>query len=437
VARLENVDAGTVSQVGIVGAGWAGLACALTLAEAGVRVSVFDAARTAGGRARRVGHAGADLDNGQHLLVGAYRETLALIERLSPGSPGLLRLPLRLDYPNRFRLAAPRLPAPWHLLAGLLGARGLARRERMQSLAFVLRLKRQRFALSVDTTVAALLARQPQAARRFLWEPLCLAALNTPPELASAQVFLNALRDSFARARADSDLLLPRVDLSALLPEPAIARIRKLGGEVHLAHRITRIEPAGAGYRLHHGDQASAHSQVVIAAAPRHAARLLPEHPELSATRRAIDAFEHEPILTTYLRYADPAAETRLPFPMLGLADGPGQWVFDRGATHGQRGWLSVIASCPREPVAATDIATQLTRELRLPEPQAIFSVNEKRATFRCVPDLERPGNVTPLPGLFLAGDYTRGPRPTDDYPATLEGAVRSGIACARAIMAT
>jgi squalene-associated FAD-dependent desaturase len=418
----------------------------LTLAESGVRVSVFDAARTAGGRARRVSRAGADLDNGQHLLVGAYRETLALIERLSPGSPGLLRLPLRLEYPRRFRLVAPRLPAPWHLLAGLLGAHGLARRERMQSLAFVLRLARQRFALAADTTVAALIARQPPAARRFLWEPLCLAALNTPPALASARVFLNVLRDSFARARADSDLLLPRVDLSALLPEPALARIRKLGGEVHLGRRVTHIElgelgepgepgePGGAGFRLCHGDQAGMHTHVVIAAAPRHAARLLPEHPVLGATRRAIDAMGQEPILTANLRYS---AGTRLPFPMLGLADGPGQWVFDRGATHGQHGWLSVVTSCPRAPVAGTDIAAQLTRELRLPEPQTVFSVNEKHATFRCTPDLDRPGNVTPLPGLFLAGDYTRGPRPTDDYPATLEGAVRSGIACARAIMAT
>lgn len=421
---MENLVAGTVN-VAVIGAGWAGLACALALAEAGVRVCVFESAREAGGRARRVTHAGTDLDNGQHMLVGAYRETLALIQRFDPGLRGLSRLPLRIEYPHRFRLAAPRLPAPWHLLAGLLGARGMTVRERLSCLRFARGLKHPH--VDPHTHVSRLIEAQPRTARRYLWEPLCLAALNTRPEQASAQVFLNVLRDSFARSRSDSDLLLPRTDLTALFPEPALARVAERGGSFRRACRVMDFAISGHGFELHHARGSEPCSHLVIATSPPHASRLLEPHPALASLSRMLQDFAYEAIVTTNLRYA---AAPRMPFPILGLADGPGQWVFDRGATHEQTGWLSVVTSCPREAIRATDITTQLTRELHLTDPSHHFTVNEKRATWRCTPGIARPANRTPVRNLYLAGDYTDGP-----YPATLEGAVRSGLACAQAII--
>src|SRR3954468_24260827 len=106
-------------RVAVVGAGYAGLAAAVALTRAGAAVSVFETNRTPGGRARRVEYRGTLLDNGQHLLLGAYRETLALIRGAGAPERALLRLPLPLVFPGRFRLRAPRLPAPLHLAAAL------------------------------------------------------------------------------------------------------------------------------------------------------------------------------------------------------------------------------------------------------------------------------------------------------------------------------
>ena len=112
-------------RVAVAGAGWAGLSAAVELASAGVSVDVFEAARVAGGRARRVTLDGVDLDNGQYILLGAYRETLRVI-RLAGANPDalFLRMPLELVFPGEFALKTPRLPAPLHLLAGLVSAHG-------------------------------------------------------------------------------------------------------------------------------------------------------------------------------------------------------------------------------------------------------------------------------------------------------------------------
>ncbi|MGH6629036.1 MAG: NAD(P)-binding protein, partial [Burkholderiales bacterium] len=210
-----------------VGGGYAGMAAATELARRDIPVTVFETARTLGGRARRVEINGMPLDNGLHILIGAYRETLRLIEltRRPQEALGLVRLPLELVVHPHFRLRAPRLPAPLHLAAALICARGLDLAGRLKAAAFMAAMRRQSFRLGTDTSVEHLLAsyRQPTAVTRYLWNPLCISALNTQPHEASAQIFLNVLRDSFNGALADSDLLLPAVDFSALFPERAAA----------------------------------------------------------------------------------------------------------------------------------------------------------------------------------------------------------------------
>src|SRR6266571_1908849 len=126
-------------RVAVIGAGYAGLSAAIALARAGCAVSVFEANRVPGGRARRVEYRGALLDNGQHLLLGAYRETLALMREVGVADRALRRLPLTLVFPGRLRLAAPaRCPAPLHLLVALLRAQGLTWQERLAALRFSL-----------------------------------------------------------------------------------------------------------------------------------------------------------------------------------------------------------------------------------------------------------------------------------------------------------
>ena len=177
-----------MSQIAVVGAGWAGVAAALTLARAGLNVTVFEAGKIAGGRARQVEHDGRCFDNGQHLLLGAYERSISLIRSLhSSIDQVVLRQPLSLSsapcsLPS-LSMRAPRIKAPLHLLAAMISARGLSLREKVVSAAWAAtQMSRKPI---VDTaTVSELLSDQPEAARELLWEPLCVAALNTPPERA-------------------------------------------------------------------------------------------------------------------------------------------------------------------------------------------------------------------------------------------------------------
>jgi len=214
----------SVPVVAVIGAGYAGLACAVELARAGVHVTVFERSHTLGGRARVV-HKDHHwrVDNGQHILIGAYGELTRLM-RLTGCSPKqLAHLPLTLHVPDRLQLKAASLPAPFHLAVGLLRARGLSWADRLAMLRLMRWLKKRSFRVPADMTVTGLLqaTRQTPPLVQLVWEPLCVAALNTPAAEADAQVFANVLRDSLAAGAAASELLLPRVDLSELFPVPA------------------------------------------------------------------------------------------------------------------------------------------------------------------------------------------------------------------------
>ncbi len=415
--------------VAVIGAGYAGMAAAVELASRGVASHVFEASRTLGGRARGVEIDGLTLDNGAHILVGAYQETLRLMGRVGAPADGLQRQALQLEFPGQFRLRAPNLPAPLHLGWALATARGLTWSERFATVRFMRRLKAMRFRLPVDSSVAELLEDQPDRARRFLWEPLCLAALNTPPAEASAQVFVHVLRDSLAAHRDASDLLLPRHDLSALFPEPAARWIETHGGEVRRGQRIGQIHRRDDRYYL---DAHGPYDQVIVAVAPQHVAPLIGGLPRLTFVTEALAAFRWQPIVTCYLRYP---ADVRLPAPMIGVDRGTAQWLFDRGALCDQPGVIAAVISGHgrHEGLEADALAAAIDGDIRrllpdLPSPSWHRVIAEKRATFACTPGIKRPWVETPLPGLLLAGDYIDG-----DYPATLEGAVRSGVSAALA----
>ena len=431
--------------IAVVGGGWAGCAAAVELAAHGAQVTLFEAARTLGGRARAVQAREALLDNGQHILLGAYADTLALLRRVGvSGSDTLLRLPLQMRYPPQSGLmdfVAPRLPAPLHMLAALLRARGLARDDKLALARFSTSARWMGWGLDQDCSVAELLARFDQTARlvRLMWRPLCLAALNTPPERASANVFLAVLRDSLGARRKASDMLLPRVLLDDLFPRAAQRYVEARGGRVLCGARVDAVAPQDGGWRVDTAAGAAGFDRVILATPPDRSAALLGAVPGLDALAAQLGAFEYEPIATVYLQY-EPGL--RLPLPFCALLDDPesgawGQFVFDRGQLDASRdGLLAVVVSAadraaamPQDELAAA-VAGQLAAAFRLPalaRPRWQRVLTEKRATFACTPGLARPANASGLDGLFLAGDYTAG-----DYPATLEMAVRSGLAAAR-----
>jgi len=428
------------NRVAVIGGGYAGLAAAVELAAGRVPVTIFEAAKQLGGRARRVVHRGMALDNGCHILVGGYHETLKLLERVSPvqagDSPSLMRLGLELYVPGKFHLRAPRLPAPLHSLAGLLGAKGLPLSEKLLAIRFMRTMKGAGFRLAADEPVASLLARHGQtgAVARFLWAPLCLATLNTPPPSASAQIFLNVLRDSLYRGRGASDLLLPRVDLSRLFPDPAAKFLAKQGAIVRLGATVDAILVDGDRLLVDSGGVPTRFSRVVCATPPNRAATLLAAMPGLETVATKLNRLQFQPIYSVYLQYPE---TVRLPRPMTGMTGGLGQWAFDRGALCGQPGLVGVVISGPggHESMGRDAIAERIAGELAtmlpgLPAPRWHWVIAEKRATIASTVGLERPASETAVPGLYLAGDYT-----DPDYPSTLEAAVRSGVKCARLIL--
>ena len=421
----------------IIGGGYAGMAAAVTLAANNIPVTVFESAKQLGGRARGVWHNDTQLDNGQHILLGCYQHTLNLIQQVGGNiEADFQRLPLQLTLHNKFELKAPRLPAPLHLLVGFLRAKGLSYAARFNAARFMLAMRKINFTLPHDLSALDLLQshQQDDELIRLLWEPICISALNTPTHKASAQILLNVLRDSLNGSRADSDMLLPRVDFSALFPNRAAEYVKSRGGNIMLSCGVETIVAHDEQIELFTTQGIQHFDQVICAASPSTTVRLFSQIPALLGMAQQIAAIPYQPIYTVYLQYP---ASVRLPHPMLGLDRCVSQWLFDRGQIAAQHGLIAVVISAEgiHQNLPQEKLAQKVTQELKeqlgiTDAPTWHKVIAEKRATFSCEVNLSRPAYTTPLPNLLLAGDFTAG-----DYPATLEGAVMSGIRCAEKLM--
>ncbi|MCA1790384.1 MAG: hydroxysqualene dehydroxylase HpnE [Thioalkalivibrio sp.] len=430
--------------VAVIGAGWAGLAAALQLVRDGLPVVLVEAGATPGGRARSLDLDGAHLDNGQHILVGACRQVLEQMRAVGVDPESALQvLPFALSLQERrpgvdagsFSLA-PRSTRPWHLAAALYRALGGETPPRRLAALFGAARMLTR-AAGEDLPVAEWLRRahQPPGLIARLWEPLCLAIMNTPVAEASTKIFQNVLRQTLLGSERDARLLIPRMPLGALFPEPALARLRAWGAEVRMSTRVTDIANLAEGefeLTLRGGDPLRAR-QVILATAPRAAARLLPECSALAPTRQALSALGTRSICTVYLRY--PKRVVDLP-PLTGLLGQHGQWLLPRHLI-GEPHWVAVVISAA-EMYQAPDARSRWRRvahELSatfptLGHPDLGRVVCEHAATFdaRAGIDDLRPGVRTGLAGLYLAGDHC-----AHGLPSTLEAAVQGGLQAATA----
>ncbi len=399
----------------IVGGGWAGLSAAVHAVHRGWTVTLWEASRQLGGRARTLEHHDRRLDNGQHILIGAYTETLALMRTLGVRPDTVLqRQPLTLVRPDGSGLTLPDGPSPWNLLIGVTRARGWTWQDRWSLLRTAWQWQRQDFSCSAPVTVSQLCAPLTARVMEQLIEPLCVSALNTPSHAASGAVFLRVLRDALWSGQGGSDLLLPKADLGALIPDAAAQWLAQHGVDIRLG---SRWQPS------------SVNSDDLVLACPAwEAARLTADHhPSWSALAKAL---QHAAITTVYVQHPDPDF-IGLPQPMMALpsdAQRPVQFVFDRGQLLGRSQWglLACVVSDSSGTREALEqqVVAQLQEQMReqLQEQlQVVQTVVEKRATFVCSPGLQRPPSAIG-PGWWACGDYVAGP-----YPATLEGAVRSG----------
>jgi hydroxysqualene dehydroxylase len=433
----------------IIGGGCAGFAAATALVESGARVLVLEARPGLGGRATAFTDpaTGERVDNGQHILMGCYVETLAFLDRIGAADRVSWQSGLKLSMIDRRGhqsvLALPALPSPLHFLAGVLAWDALSWGERLSVLRIGATISPAKAGHHAKTkvTVRAWLEQNGQAPRlcELFWEPLALAALNQSIDQAEASHFIRVLERVFGPDPAAAALVLPAVPLDELYAEPARAWLGDRGGEVRV-NAPAKLVVDGQRIRGVRVRDEVIEAPLVISTVPWHAFHALFDRipPGLEQTVENATALASLPIVTVNLWF-DAAVMQE---PLVGLPGRNFQWIFDRRAiVGGDASHLSLVSSGAETIVAQTNeqLTTIALSEVRDALPAArsarllkSLAVREKRSTFSLAPDAPpRPGTRTSVDGLLLAGDWI-----DTGLPATIESAVMSGhqaSACAAA----
>ena len=439
------------SNVLVLGGGLAGLSAAVRLAEGGRKVTVLEATKAPGGRARSFPDAatGRELDNGQHLVMGCYRETLAFLRTID-STDGIYfqkDLSVRMVKPGgqRLSLDCPPLPAPLHHAVGLLKMRGLSLLDKAAAMRAGLVLRGEVKRPDDNETCDSWLRRlgQTPTLRNAFWDPMIWGTLNDDPLVSSAAMFTAVLERAFLSTRDASRLGVPKVPLSRLYVDQSLAYLRARGCEVRLGEPVRALDVTGtqvSGVTLKSGETLRA--DAVVAAVPPHAFLDLltgtwPAHPVYQDIAR----LRTSPIVNLWF------TTDRAPFdePFIGLVGGPLHWMFNRSQIEGSVGGevllnctISGARACIDDPPEALQelLRGELERYFpgRVPTIRLFRAIKEKRATishaagtYHC-----RPETRGPIRGLFMAGDWVR-----TGLPATIESAVQSGHDAARAVLAS
>ncbi|MCG8355627.1 MAG: hydroxysqualene dehydroxylase HpnE [Kiloniellales bacterium] len=416
----------TEARVHVVGAGIAGLACALRLAKAGRAVTLYEAAAQAGGRCRSYHDAklGRDIDNGNHLLLSANHAALSYVEEI--GAQDSLISPPAAAFPfvdlasgERWTVKPNAGPIPWWVLNP---------RRRIPGTSLSAHLAALRFAFAAPGDRVADIADPKDPLWPRFWEPLTVAALNTDPRKASARLLWLVLRETFAKGEAACRPLIAREGLGPSLIEPALARLRGQGAEILFNRRLRALSLGSERAEklcMAEGDVTLAPGEaVVLALPPAVAGGLLPD---------LVVPQESTAIVNAHIIL--PRANTLPPeLPFIGLVGGTADWIFARGDLAS----LTVsaadrLAEEPAEAIAERmwqDTAKALGLDPAPAPPVRV--IKEKRATFAQTPEALRlrPPNRTRWANLALAGDWT-----DTGYPATIESAVRSGRNAAELVL--
>jgi squalene-associated FAD-dependent desaturase len=441
----------SVDPVIVVGAGFAGLAAAAALVDAGQAVTLIEATKHGGGRSRSFDDKvlGREIDNGQHLVMGCYSETQIFLERIGQQSTGIhyqpnLAVKMLTPGGKEVDIRCPPLPAPLHLAAGLMGMRGVGILHRLSALRAGLLLRGEVRRPDDNETCDAWLERmgQTRTMRNVFWEPLIWAVLNDDPLVASAAMLVAVLEQAFMGERAGSRLGVPRLPLSKLYVNHGLEYLRKKGMDTRMGAPVRSFdidEESGriCGVTLRGGETLRA-SKVISAVPPGVLLELIPETSRNHLVFQDVARLESSPIVNLWARLRRPLFDQ----PFVGLVGSPLHWLFDRdrieGKTHADGTLVCATISGAR---GFLEDDSEVLRELFVGELGRYFPktpidvlgfrvIKEKRATISHAAGTyqRRPPVRSPIPGLFLAGDWVR-----TGLPATIESAVQSGHTAARA----
>ncbi|MGH3498360.1 MAG: hydroxysqualene dehydroxylase HpnE [Nocardioidaceae bacterium] len=436
-----------MTRVAVIGGGLAGITAALRCADAGCEVRLLESKPWLGGLTHSWRRDDAWVDNGQHVFLRCCTSYLALLDRM--GVSDLVNLQSRLDIqvrsalsPRACRLRRNRMPAPLHLLGSIAGYRWLTLRERLRFARAALALR------SVDTadprtdeqTFGDWLVQHGQSPRAIeaLWELVSVATLNARAHDASLSLAATVFQVGLLRDGSAGDLGWPLVPLRTLHGDAAARALAQAGVDVLTRRKVTALRQAG-GWSLDAGQAVEVTADAVVLAVPPAAAERLLPAAAIDLPAGWSGRLGASPIVNVHVRYDRQVLDE----PFLAAVDGPVQWVFDRTRSSGVRSgqYLVVSLSAAQDLI---DLPTSALCDLLLPGLQSllprsrnaavqeVFVTRERQATFWPAPGSARlrPPSATSVPGLFLAGAWT-----DTGWPATMEGAVRSGDNAARMVL--